>query len=278
MRKQLYYIVLITLCLGSCATSRKVHVIQDALSKKDTSTNQIIAAISKVDSGIIVKDIFEKITATKLNYNTLNARLKVDYETVNKSDALVANVSIDKGKAIYIIVKGSLGVIGLRALITKDSVFLFYPLDKKLEQKPLSYLQEVIKIPLSYPMLEDLIVGNPIFLEDASIASYKMNNNKLQIGLVGNVFKNLVSLSEDKSKVLHLKLDDLDINQHRTCDITYYNHTNVLQNQFPLNRDIAVASQSRFEIHLEVKEFAFNEPLKYTFVMPKQVKIKTKRK
>jgi hypothetical protein len=105
-----------------------------------------------------------------------------------------------------------------------------------------------------------------------------MNNNKLQIGLVGQLFKNLVSLSEDNTKVLHLKLDDIDINQHRTCDITYYNHTPALTYQFPLNRDIAVTSQSRFEIHLEVKEYAFNEPLKYTFVMPKQAKTKTKRK
>ncbi len=278
MRKQVSYIFLITILLASCATSRKVQVIQDALSKKDTSSNQIIAEKNRIDSGVIVKEIFDKIAFTKLSYNTLNARLKVDYETVNKSDALVANVSIDKGKATYIIVKGAMGVIGLRALINKDSVFLYYPLDKKLEVRPLSYLQEIIKIPLTYSMLEDLIVGNPIFLEDASIVSYKTNNNKLQIGLLGQLFKNLVSLSEDNSKVLHLKIDDVDINQHRTCDITYFNHTPVLQYQFPLSRDIAVTSQSRFEIHLEVKEYAFNEPLKYTFVMPKQAKTKTKRK
>ena len=278
MKQQFTFIVIASLFLFSCATSRKVQVIQDALSKKDTAANQIISEKNKVDSGVIVKEIFDKIATTKLNYNTLNARLKVDYETVDKSDALMANISIDKGKAIYIIVKGSMGVIGLRALITKDSVTLFYPLNKKLEYRPLSYLQEIIKIPLTYNMLEDLIVGNPIFLEDAAIASYKMNNNKLQIGLVGQLFKNLVSLSEDNAKVLHLKLDDLNVNSHRTCDITYYNHTPVLQNQFPLNRDIAIASQSRLEIHLEVKEYAFNEPLKYTFVMPKQGKKPTKRK
>ncbi len=278
MSKQVSYIILMTFLLASCATSRKVQVIQDALSKKDTSLNQIIAEKNKVDSGLIVQEIFDKVALNKLNYTTLNARLKVDYETVDKSDALVANVSIDKGNAIYIILKGSMGVIGLRAYITKDTVMLYYPLSKKLEVRPLAYLQEIIKIPLTYPMLEDLIVGNPIFLENAAIASYKLNNNKLQIGLVGQLFKNLVSLSEDNVKVLHLKLDDIDINQHRTCDISYFNHAPVLQYQFPLNRDIAVTSQSRFEIHLEVKEYAFNEPLKYTFVMPKQVKIKTKRK
>jgi hypothetical protein len=245
-----------------------VQVIQDALSKKDTVSNQIISEKTPVDSSVIVKDIFNKIASTKLSYNTLNAKLKVDYETVDKSDAFSANLSIDKGNSIYIIVKGPLGVIGLKALINKDSVFLFYPLNKKLEKRPLSYLQTIIKIPLAYATLEDLIVGNPVFMEDANIASYKTDNNKLQIGLVGQLFKNLISLSEDNSKVLHLKLDDIDINKHRTCDITYYNHTPALQNQFPLNRDIAISSKSMFAIHIEVKEFAFNEPLKYSFVIP----------
>jgi hypothetical protein len=87
--------------------------------------------------------------------------------------------------------------------------------------------------------------------------------------MAGKLFKNLITLSEDNVKVLHLKLDDIDINQHRTCDITYSNHSNVLQNQFPANRDIAIAAQSRLEIHMEMKDYSFNEPLKYNFVIPK---------
>jgi hypothetical protein len=262
------HILVCSLLLFSCSTSKKVQVIQDALSKKDTVSNQIISEKTQVDSSLIVKDIFNKIAAAKLTYRTLNAKVKVDYETVDKSDAFSANVSIDKGNSIYIIVKGPLGVIGLKALITKDSVFIYYPLNKKLEKRPLSYLQSIIKIPLAYATLEDLIVGNPVFMEGANIASYKKDNNKLQISLAGQLFKNLLSLSEDNSKVLHLKLDDVDINKHRTCDITYYNHTPALENQFPLNRDISISSQSMLAIHIEVKEFTFNEPLKYSFTMP----------
>ena len=262
------HILVCSLLLFSCSTSKKVQVIQDALSKKDTVSNQIISEKTQVDSSLIVKDIFNKIAAAKLTYRTLNAKLKVDYETVDKSDGFSANLSIDKGNSIYIIVKGPLGVIGLKALITKDSVFIYYPLNKKLEKRPLSYLQSIIKIPLAYATLEDLIVGNPVFMEGANIASYKKDNNKLQISLAGQLFKNLLSLSEDNSKVLHLKLDDVDINKHRTCDITYYNHTPALENQFPLNRDISISSQSMLAIHIEVKEFTFNEPLKYSFTMP----------
>ena len=264
----------VVILLSSCATSRKVQVIQDALSKKDTVQSAIVSEQIKIDSGLIVKDIVDKIASTKLSFNTMNAHIKLDYQTVDRSDAFITNISIEKGKAIYITARGAMGVIGLKAIITNDSVFIYYPLNKKVEKRPLAYLQEIIKIPLTYTLLEDLIVGNPIFIENSNVVNYKMSNNKLQVGMTGTLFKNLITLSEDNNKVLHLKLDDINVNQNRTCDITYSDHVALLQNQFPMSRDIAISSQSRIEIHMEVKEYTFNDPLKYTFAIPKQGKRK----
>jgi hypothetical protein len=38
---------------------------------------------------------------------------------------------------------------------------------------------------------------------------------------------------------------------------------------FPLNREIAIEGKSKLIIHMEFKEFGFNEPLKYTFAIPR---------
>jgi hypothetical protein len=270
MNKRFLYCSIVICLLSACATSRKVQVIQDALSKKDSINTQLISEKIKIDSGIIVKNIIEKIASTKLVFNTMNAHIKVDYQTADRSDAFITNISIEKGKAIYLTARGAMGVIGLKAKITKDSVSIFYPLSKKVENRPLSYLQEILKIPITYSILEDLIVGNPIFVEFSDIVNYKMNNNKLQVGMAGKLFKNLITLSEDNITVLRLKLDDINVNQNRTCDITYSDHVSTLQYQFPMNREIAISSQTRIEIHMEVKDYTFDEPLKYTFVIPKQ--------
>jgi hypothetical protein len=274
MTKKLAQFSIVILLLSSCATSRKVQVIQDALSKRDSINALLNAEKVKVDSGLIVKDIVEKITSTKLSFNTMNAHIKVDYQTVDRSDAFITNISIEKGKVIYITARGAMGVIGLKAKITNDSVLIYYPLSKKVEKRPLSYLQEIFKIPITYTILEDLIVGNPIFVENSDIVNYKVNNNKLQVSMAGKLFKNLITLSDDNIKVLHLKLDDINVNQNRTCDISYSDHVATMQNQFPMSRDIAISSQSRIEIHMEVKDYTFDDPLKYTFVIPKQGKRK----
>ena len=274
MINQKYLYTLLILLATSCATFKKVQVIQEALSKQDTTKSQLVTEIKKVDSTEIVRGILDKIALAKLDFKTMNARLKVDYETLLHADSYIVNLSMEKDSQIFITIRGAMGVIGIKALIKKDSVVLIYPLSKKIERKPLSYLQEVVKIPISFTTIQDLIIGNPIFMDSNSIVSYKINNEQLQVGLLGRLFKNLIILNEDNTKVLHLKLDDVDIAQHRTCDISYAAHTNISGYQFPMYRDIAIAAQTRLEIHMEFKDFAFNEPLKYTFSIPRPGKRK----
>ncbi len=275
MKKIIYFLFAVGL-IASCTTFKKVQIIKEALSKKDTIQVQLLSEKSKVDSSAIVKNIIEKLAQTKINFKTMNARLKVDYESATNADNYIANISLVKDSSIYITIRGAMGVIGLKALITADSVFLIYPLrkNKNIERKSLGYLQEVIKIPFTFSTLQDLLIGNPIFIEDAKIVSYKVNNNKLQVGMLSSIFKNLIVLNDDNSRILQLKLDDIDITQHRTCAISYSNHVPVNQYQFPLNRELIISAQSRLEVRMEVKEFNFNEPLKYTFGIPRPGKRK----
>ena len=74
--------------------------------------------------------------------------------------------------------------------------------------------------------------------------------------------------------MLHLKLDDIDLNQNRTCDISYSDHTVSGKFQFPKYRDISIVANNKLEVHMDVKEYGFDEPLKYTFVVPKPGKRK----
>ena len=281
MAQQKYLFGFLLLLASSCATFKKVQIIQDAVSKSDTTKRQFVAEIKKVDSLAIVKNILSKIAIAKLDYKTMNERIKVEYESAKNADSYIANVSMIKDSQIYITIRGAMGVIGIKAFIKKDSVVLLYPLNKtkSIERKPISYLQEVLKIPFTLSTLQDLILGNPIFMDSTSILSYRSNNNQFQVSLIGRLFKNLVILNNDNSKVLHLKLDDIDVNQHRTCDITYAGHVNVGQYQFPLNRSISIVAQQKLDIQMEVKEFTFNEPIKYIFAIPKAGRPKTvKRK
>ena len=267
LKNSLY--VILVLLTASCANVKKVQVIQDALAVKVVPDATALAEKARLDSLLMVKAIVTNIANNKIGFSTMNAKLKIDYETSSDKRNSITNISIQKDSCIYITMRFDLGAIGLKAFINKDSIFLTYPLTKKTERHPLSYLQEVVKIPLSYQTIEDLIIGNPIFMDSIDIISYKVINERLQVSLMGKLFKNLIILSEDNTKLVELKLDDVDAAKHRTCDIIYSQHALVKNIQFPLNRNISINAQTKLDIGMEIKEFNFDEPLKYTFSVPK---------
>ena len=271
MRKLIYISGLLSIILFACRPVRKVQTIKAAIAQKDTTVTVKIKDVPTVDSAALVKDILSKVATKKIDFNTFNGKIKVDYEGQEVSQHVTAYVSVRKDSIILIQVKGMLGIVGMQVKVTRDSVVLVNKVDKWIEKRTISYLQDAVQIPFDFYTLQDLIIGNPIFL-DSNVVSYKSLPNQLLVLLNGNIFKHLISLDKNDYKVLHSKLDDIDVLRNRTCDITYSDYMLSNNYQFSLTRKISVAEKSKLDINLEYKDFSFNEPLKYNFMLPKNYK------
>ncbi len=277
MKYSISLLLLIVLGMFSCKTAQKTQVIQEAITKKDTAQTIVIAETPKVDSAAIVKDILSKVMRSKIDFNTFNAKIKVSYESAETSNNYTVFMSMKKDSIIIIKVTGTfLGIpgVGMEAKIKKDSVLVVQLVgDKSVMNRPISYLQDVIQIPFDFSTLQDLLIGNPIFL-DSNVVSYKAGANQLTVMMVGEVFKHLVTLSNGDYKVMHSKLDDVDIQRNRTGDIIFGTYQPMGPYQFATYRSISIAEKSKLNIYLDFKEFALNEPLKYNFDVPKKLKRK----
>ncbi len=258
----------------SCRTSKKVQSIESVIAKKDTAQVVVIKEGPKVDSVAIVKDILEKVMRSKIDFSTFNAKIKVDYEGVEQSQKATAYLSIKKDSLIYVqIAIPPFGVVA-NLLINKDSVTLMQIKGQKsIKYRAISYLQEQTQIPFDFYTLQDILVGNPVFL-DSNVVSYKSGNAQLLVMMVGDLFKHLVTLDKTDFKVLHSKLDDVDELRNRTCDITFSNYQMVNNRPFATYRYISVSEKSKLDITLDFKEYSFNDPLKYVFSLPKNSKRK----
>ncbi len=120
--------------------------------------------------------------------------------------------------------------------------------------------------------MQDIIVGNPVFI-DSNLLSYKVNsNNELLILMGGSLFKNQVTLSNTDYKVLHSRLDDNDTGRNRTCNITFGGYETGAGFPFSTQRKISVEEQSKFDIDLDFKQYSFNQPVSFPFNIPKNYK------
>jgi len=253
------------LLLGACKTTQKIN---KAIEPKELSPAIVNKDVE--DSINRVKAAFQSFASHRIDFNTFNAKIKV--ESVGgegKIPDLTVVLKMVKDSAIWMSLSATiLNVEVYRVMITPDSVVLLNKQDKEVQYRSIGYLQEVTQIPFDFKTLQDLIIGNPIFISD-SVVTYRQQNNNVLMATVDNYFKNLLTLSADHATLYHSKLDDIDIMRNRTADITYDGYENTSGITFSTNREITASEKNKLDIRLNFKQYEFNKELNISFHVPK---------
>lgn len=273
MVKHSYIFLFVAMAAFACRPAKKVQKIEEAISKKDTSTTVVITKTPEVDSARLIAGIMEKVRSKRIEFTTFSAKVKMDYESQEGKDGGTAHIRLEKNKLLWVSLTGPLGIEGYRMLVTPDSVTLMNKLNKTVQYRTIEYLQELTDIPFDFNTLQDLIVGNPIF-SDKKVVSYKETGNQLLVMIIGDIYKNLLTLNTSDYTIVHSKLDDVDVSRNRTCDITYSDYENGAGFPFATKRAISVSEKGKLEVSLDFKQYAFNQPLTFPFSVPKNYKIK----
>ncbi|MDQ6815406.1 MAG: DUF4292 domain-containing protein [Bacteroidota bacterium] len=273
--KFLQVFLFLSIFIFGCRPAKKVQKIQEAISKVDT-TSIVVMSENKADTKTVNattgKDIFAKVISNKIDFNYFNGKVRIEYEGKEGGDEATAFIRLKKDSAMWLSLRGALGIEGFRVLITRDSVKVMNLLKKNVQYRSISYLQEVTGIPFDFATMQDMVVGNPVFI-DSNVISYKVNaNNEMLVLMSGSIFKNLITLDNTDFKILHSKLDDIDIARNRTCDITFGNYQNAGGILFSTSRKILLAERSKLDISLDFKQYSFNQPISFPFNIPKNYK------
>ena len=266
--KKLFTLLAVIGILTSCRPTRK---IQTAISKKDTVQTATTNS-ARLDSLAFINSTLQSIGRNRIEYNTFNAKVNIDYRDADdKNYDVNANVRMRKDSAIWISVNAILGIEALRMLVTQDSVKILDKQNKLYTVRSVDYLQEVTALPLDLKILQDLLVGNPVFL-DSNIVSYSKADNSVALLSLGRWFKNLLTVSESDKTLQRSKLDDRDISKNRTADLTYSDYENKEGPLFATKRKIYIAEKKKLDIKLDFKQYSFNGEVSFPFSIPKNYK------
>ena len=264
-------IVLVVYLASSCRSTKK---LQTALNRKDTAVVSLRANVGP-DSLKNAYTILDSVENRRINYKTFSAKIKVKYEDQKgQQPDFYAFVRLYKDSVLWISINSSfLSIEAFRILISKDQIIIINKLDKQVEYHPFKYIQRIAHIPLTFSTLQDLVIGNPVYLGD-SVVSYRQTENRLMVGTIGHFFKNLLTISADNKLIERSKLDDINVGQNRTADLTYNNYQTVNGYPFSTDRDITVAEKTKVDISLLFKQFEFNKELSFPFSIPRNYKTK----
>jgi hypothetical protein len=255
---------------SGCRTTKQLNKV---IAPKDTTATTNTVVTSSADSIMQITAAMEKLRSHYINYKTFNAKIKVEYEdNKGKQPDITAVVRIQKDSAIWVSLSATIfNVEVYRMLITKDSVILMNIREKEVQYRSIDYLQDVTEIPFDYKAIQDLLVGNPVFL-DSTVVAFKKTEDKILMATAGDFFKNLLTLSVDNNLLLHCKLDDVNVTRNRTADITYGDYENKNGIDFSTYREITVAEKNKVDIRFNYKQYEFNKELSVAFKVPKNYK------
>lgn len=257
---------------SSCRSARK---IQTAIARKDTTAVPVVltpVANPHADSIAFIRENYKRILNNRISFTTFSGKIDVDYTSgEGKKYNVNAHLRMYRDSVIWISVTAILGIEGLRAYITKDSVKLLNKQDKVYTARSVSFLQEVTALPLDLSSLQDLLIGNPVFL-DTNIVSYSTTPGSISFQSIGGFFKNLFTIRQEDKLIQSCKLDDMDEQRSRTCYLTYDDYESKKGPQFATKRNISVSEKNKLDIKLDFRQYEFNETLSFPFTVPKNYK------
>lgn len=254
--------------LASCRSTRKITTV---IAKKDSAVVVINPAES--DSAKSVRATFDSIQKKRINFTSFSSKLNVEYkDDKNRNLDFNAFLRMKKDSAIWISIIAALNIEAYRVLITPDSITIMDKLNRTIQRKPLSYLHAITQVPFDFSTLEDLIIGNPVYL-DKTVIAYADQGEKISLSTVGNAFKHYLTVGKNDLQILFSKLDDVDMGRSRTASLAYAAYLPAGMWMFASARNISLSEKNKLDILLDFKQVEFDKPLAFPFSIPKNYKV-----
>ena len=260
------YIAVLLLTIASCKTVKKTQTQTPVLNTETVMVNEASNAEKQ-----FAFNTHKRLLNEKIDFNTFSSRLSINIQSPKLNQSVNGTLRMQKDKAIWISVTGPFSIEVFRAMITPDSVLLLDKLQNKIVRRNISYLQNVVQLPLDFYDLQDLLIGNAIMV-NGEVESFKSTDNVLQLMIKTAVLNNLVTLNRNQnSDAITLSASKIvENNSRRSSDITYTNYKSLNGKDFSHGRNVIVNDGSAITtVGIEYKEPVFNVAVTFPFSIPK---------
>ncbi|WP_226789056.1 DUF4292 domain-containing protein [Polaribacter porphyrae] len=220
-----------------------------------------------IAKSISAKKVAKKHIAANFDKETLDAKLRVNFNNGKTNQNLSVSMKIKKDEVIWL--KGSKLITVFKAEITPTSVRYYSSLFKNYFEGDFSMIKQLLGVEINFEQLQNLFLGQSLL---------NVKEEKQEVEIVNNSYV----LSPEKQAALfdifftinpsHFKLDNqaiVNIEKNLRLDIEYPNYNLIEDVVFPTAVNIkAKNSKSITAIDLVYKSVQFNTDVKMSFNIP----------
>lgn len=227
------------------------------------------------NKSLSISSILSELESTEIKADWLAGDVDVDYKGKPLSMTASMNARFRRDSVIWMNVK-KLGFNVARVQITKDSVFMVNYIQSNYIAQDLKYIESKYGLPANFKILQNILLGNAVFLTDKKLLKMEMHASG-DIILRGDdgQWKNTYRLDNQTHQIKAMTFEQ-PANQ-RNLTITYENYAVLKgyendQKKFPYIRTLNVESPQtgKISIILEVDAdgLEINIPKNIKFEIP----------
>ncbi|WP_298740950.1 DUF4292 domain-containing protein [uncultured Chitinophaga sp.] len=264
--KQIVLLGVASLLLVSCRHSRQIA--RPVFTVGDSSQVTAVTDSAAAEAAAIKGTLLEGVRKNSVQYTTFSAKLKIDFENdKQRQQNISTNIRMQKDSVIWISV--SAPIIGevARAIITPDSLKAYDKFNKRLYLRALNDARDLLNIPFEFSTLQDMIIGNPVFLTD-SVFQVVKTPAIISFSCDSTLYTSLFNVFADDYLLQQSKVMDKNPASNRSCELTYGEYKVMDGRRFATTRRIFVEEKNITRIAMDFNRVEFNQPLSFPFTVP----------
>jgi hypothetical protein len=212
--------------------------------------------------------VYRQLAGAQVNATWMDAKASVDFDGPDMSVGGTAHIKVEAGKRIWMRVS-KFGFEAARALITPDSIYVIDRLNREYAAEPLSYVEKRFNIPARFELLQDILLGNPIFFGDNN---YNLATESNQYLLQGGSQNWKTSYWLDRQDFRFDRMRLLEPATDREVDLRLAEYAAVTGSaqKFAYLRNLTINSSEtgRARIQMKFNRVSLNEPTPISFNIP----------
>lgn len=269
---------MIYLCFAtSCSIMHKLFSSRKATHVVPAATaavpQEIHPSVASGPSNLIQDEmvLYDTLQQHVLHFRTYAARLKVNFMQDDEAQNLVVNMRMQSDSLIWMNATALLGIEVARALITPDSIWFINRLKRTYYQKSFQEIAEWIGVPVNFRMLQNLLVGNPVFLSDtitgiqADTASVCLT--MLADSMVNRLWITFPALRWQRSELMIPYRISSITDTSLARPVVQYFYADSLQ-LYPSGWQLQVNDSQHTTLQVDIQNVIFNQSLSFPFFVP----------
>lgn len=247
---RIHTILVFVFLLSSCGSAKLVNGSRDA------------------NPGFSVKDIIKTHQAAAPQFETLAARVNVDYEDEKSSQNITVSLRMEKNKTIWI--KASLlGITLSKAMLTPDRVQYYERISNTYFDGDFALISDWLGTEIDFEKAQNILLGQSIFRLESQAYNKSVENNQYKLAPKQDLplFTHFLALNPDFFKIASQGIDQES--KGRQLRMYYPDYQKVGDQVLP-KKVVIKASENDAITTLEIdfRSVDLNIPIRFPFTMP----------